>query len=154
MVHFYDAANSHNVPSGVYAAIPADGAFAWRETEIRRMEKVFMYTVLGGVGAARYARGIDIEQGDRANNPDEYMPFLIERTRTHGDATPYCNRSTHSSVAAACERAGILSKVHFWIATLDGTMDFPGAWAVQYHGGMTAPFDLSVLHGRDTFHRP
>jgi hypothetical protein len=42
----------------------------------------------------------------------------------------------------------------WWIATLDGTTDVPGAWAVQYQGGMRAPYDLSVLIGVDNFHAP
>lgn len=153
-LHFYDAANSHNVPSGVVAFVPADGDFKWRDSEASRMSRVAYYTVLGGAEAARYARGIDIEVGDRANIPDEYMPFLIARNQHYGDATPYCNRSTRPSVMAACERAGILDKMHFWIATLDGTQDIEGAWAVQYQGGLHAPVDLSVLHGVDNFHRP
>ena len=153
-LHFYDAANAGNVPSGVVAFVPVDGDFAWRESDVHRMSRVARYTVLGGAEAARHARGIDIEVGDRANNPDEYMPFLIARHKSHGDATPYCNRSTLPSVQQHCERAGILSGMHFWVATLDGTQDVPGAWAVQYEGGFTARFDLSVLHGVDNFHRP
>lgn len=153
-IHFYDAANSRNVPSGVHAAIPVDGDFKWVKSEIDRMSKVFFYTVLGGPEAAHHARGIDIETGDRANDPGFYMPFLIERTKHYGDATPYCNRSTLPSVRQHCEHAGILHAMRFWVATLDGTMDVPGAWAVQYQGGLRAPFDLSVLHGVDNFHRP
>ena len=154
-IHFYDAANPRNVPSGVYAAVPIDGMFAhdWG-LHIHRMEKVFRYTVLGGVAVAHQARGIDIERGDRANSPNFYIPFLEERTKHYGDATAYCNRDTRPSVMAACERAGILDRVLFWVATLDGTSEVPGAWAVQYKGGPTSPFDLSVLHGVDNFHRP
>ncbi len=82
------------------------------------------------------------------------MPFLVERHKHYGDAAPYCNRSSLPSVKQHCERAGILAGMHFWVATLDGTQDVPGAWAVQYQGGMHSPFDLSVLHAPDTFHRP
>lgn len=153
-IHFYDASNSHNVPSGVHAAIPVDGRFQWTQHEIARMSKVIFYTVLGGTAVAHRARGIDIEAGDRANDPEFYMPFLIERVKHYGDATPYCNRSTLPSVQQHCERAHILDKMHFWVATLDGSQNVPGAWAVQFQGGMRAPFDLSVLHGADTFHRP
>lgn len=154
-LHFYDASNPHNVPSGVHAAVPFDGIFApeWRN-EVHRMGAIFYYTVLGGEEVAKHASGIDIETGDRANNPDFYMPFLIARTKHYGDAKPYCNRSTLPSVQAACERAKILDKMHFWVATLDGTQDVPGAWAVQFQGGMRAPVDISVLHGRNYFHKP
>jgi len=153
-LHFYDSAEGRNVPSGVHAAIPIDGAFAWDKADRDRMGKVFYYTVLGGAAVAHQARGIDIEVGDRANDPDFYMPFLIERDKHYGDATPYCNRSTLPSVKAHCERAGILHRMHFWVATLDGTQNVPGAWAVQYQGGLHAAFDLSVLHGVDNFHKP
>jgi hypothetical protein len=138
----------------VFAAVAIDGRFAWDEHDIQRMEKVFRYTVLGGMIVAHHARCIDIEAGNSANSPERYMPFLVERTRHYGDATAYVNRSNHAQVAAECEKAGILSAVHFWIATLDGTQDVPGAWAVQYQGGLHAPFDVSVLHGVNNFHRP
>lgn len=154
-VHFYDATNPRNVPSGAHAAIPIDGRFApeWEGAQTQRMGKVFFYTVLGGTAVAHHARGIDIEAGDRANDPGFYMPFLIERTKHYGDATPYCNRSTLPSVQSHCRRAGILDKVLFWVATLDGTI-VKGAWATQIHGGIDSPFDLSVLQGVDNFHRP
>lgn len=153
-IHFYDATNPRNVPSGVHAGVYIDGDFAWDRDEIRRMGKVFQITVLGGAQAAHQARAIDIERGNAAYDPERFMPFLIERTKHYGDATPYCNRSDRPMVMQHCERAGILDRMHFWIATLDGTQDVPGAWAVQYQGGLSSPVDLSVLHGVDNFHRP
>lgn len=152
-IHFYDSTNSRNIPSGARAAIPVDGRFTWAESEIKRMSKVFFYTVLGGAEAAHRARGIDIETGDRANDPDFYMPFLIERAKHYGDATPYCNRSSLPSVQQHCRSEGILDKMHFWVATLDGTL-VHGAWASQIHGGINALVDLSILQGVDNFHRP
>lgn len=151
-LHFYDSANSHNVPSGVHAAVYVNGHFAWSESEIKRMAKVFRIVVFGGAAEAHKARCIDIETGDAT--PAGAMPFLIERTKHYGDATAYCNRSTRPEVQRQCERAGILSKVRFWIATLDGTQNVPGAWAVQYAGGIHAAVDISVLHGVDDFVKP
>jgi len=152
-LHFYDASNSHNVPSGVHAAVYMDGEFAWTESEIKRMGPIFRITVLGGVEAAHKARSIDIEKGNPAYDPERFMPFLIERSRHYGDATPYCDRSDRPMVEQHCERAGILHLMRFWIATLDGTQDVEGAWAVQYSGGFHSPFDISVLHGRNDFHK-
>jgi len=151
--HFYDAANSHNVPSEVYAAVPIDGQFAWSESEQKRMDKIIRYTVLGGAAAAHSARAIDIEVGDRANDPNFYMPFLIERNKHYGDATPYVNRSNLLVVSQHCHKAGILQDMRFWISTLDGTI-MRGAWATQLQGGFHSPFDLSILQGVDDFVQP
>lgn len=151
-LHFYDATEPRNVPSGVHAAVYVNGAFAWPEAEVHRMAKVIHVSVHGSGDAWKQARCVDIENGDAT--PDSAMPFLIERTKHYGDATAYCNRSTRPLVAERCERAGILHAVRFWIATLDGTQDVQGAWAVQYQGGMFSPVDVSVLHGVDDFVTP
>jgi hypothetical protein len=151
-LHFYDASNSRNVPSGVHAAVYINGNFAWPESEIKRMAKVFRISVFGHGDAWRHARCVDIESGDAT--PESALPFLIERTKHFGDATAYCNRSTRPQVQQLCERAGILHAVRFWIATLDGTQNVPGAWAVQYAGGLHAAVDVSVLHGVDDFRVP
>lgn len=157
-IHFFDAANPHNVASGVHAAVPIDGIFAheWGQ-EIHRMGRVIRYTVLGGAAVAHKARGIDIESGDRANDPDFYVPFLVERQKHYRDAVPYVNRSNIGTVAQHCKNAGLNPNVlHWWVSTLDGTLhvDVPGGqvWAVQFetvHGA-----DISVLYGADTFVRP
>jgi len=153
-IHFFDAANSHNVPSGVYAAVPVDGRFAWSPAEVRRMHKVIRYTVLGGADAAHRARGIDIEFGDRANDPDFYVPFLRERLLHYGDATPYVNRSNRPTVESHCREAGVdTHKFLWWESTLDGTI-MQDVWATQFQGGIRAGFDLSLLQGVDNFHRP
>jgi hypothetical protein len=149
-IHFYDSANPENVPSGVYAAVNIDGDFAWDQEDIDRMGRVFRYVVHPTTAKAHLARGVDIENGDAT--PEEAMPFLIERHRLYGDATAYCNRSTLPTVRSLVREAGIV--VFEWVATLDGTMVVPGAWAVQYQGGEHAPFDVSILHGVNNFHRP
>lgn len=151
-LHFYDSTEPRNVPSGVHAAVYINGAFAWPESEIKRMAKVIRVSTHGAGDAWKSARVVDIENFDAT--PDSAMPFLIHRTKNYGDATAYCNRSTRPAVAERCERAGILSRVRFWIATLDGTQDVPGAWAVQYAGGISAAVDVSVLHGVDDFRTP
>lgn len=148
--HFYDAASPENVPSGVYAAVYING-FAWPEAEIRRMRKVIRVSVEREASWAKLARVIDVENG--AALPEDVVPFLRER-RSLGfrDGTAYVNRSNWGDVADRVHSAGFTA--FYWVATLDGTQAVPGAWAVQYQGGLTAGFDLSVLHGADTFHKP
>jgi hypothetical protein len=153
--HFYDSASPHNIPSGVYAAVCINGRFAWQEHDIQRMAKVFRYIAVEHDGKAsieewaQEARGVDIEPGC-VWPPERAVPFLVERHKRNGDATAYCDRSTLPTIQRLMHGIPVL----YWVATLDGTQNVPGSWAVQYHGGMTSPFDISVLHGADTFHRP
>jgi hypothetical protein len=149
-IHFYDSASPENIPSGVYAAVNIDGDFAWSERDIHRMARVFRYVVHPTVEKSWMARGVDIENGDAT--VAEAMPFLIARHRNFGDATAYVNRSTLPVLREAVSRAGIT--VYEWVATLDGTQNVEGAWAVQDQGGVDARFDLSILHGVNNFHTP
>ena len=149
--HFYDSASPENVPSGVYAAVYINGDFRWPEDEIRRMSKVFGVSVEKEPSWARLARCIDLENG--AGGIEDAAPFI--KARLHygfDDGTVYVNRSNRDEVAGRLQGAGITALN--WVATLDGTMDVLDAWAVQYHGGLNAPFDLSVLHGVNNFHKP
>jgi len=149
-LHFYDSTNPGNIPSGVAAAIPVDGKFVWNQRDIDRMSAVIGYTVEGQVAKARIARAIDIEPGC-VWPPENAIPFLRERHRLNHDATAYADRSNMPTVRGLCQRAGI--PILEWVATLDGTQDVEGAWAVQYQGGIRAPFDVSVVHGVGNFHR-
>lgn len=154
-IHFYDAATPENVPSGVYAAVYVNG-FAWPESQVRRMAKVIRISVHREARWARFARVIDVERG--AALPQDVVPFIHERRAhigVHGgepwdDATAYVNRSNHQQIIDLVDAAGI-PQPRYWVATLDGT-DLAGVWAVQRFGH--PGFDLSVLHGRDDFHRP
>ena len=150
-LHFYDAATPGNIPSGVCAAVAINGSYAWPEDEIRRMSRVFRYSVEREASWARYARAIDIERG--AGLPEDVVPFIIAR-RGHGynDGTFYCDRADLDDVRERLTHAGLPALE--WVATLDGTTEIPGAWAVQYQGGGNAPYDLSVLYGVDNLHPP
>lgn len=150
MIHFYDSASAESVPSGVYAAVYINGDFAWSEHDINRMARVFRITVEPEAHWATQARCVDIEAGDV--NPDDAMQFLIARHKRNGDATAYCDRSTLPHVQENVRLAKI--QVRYWVATLDGTQDVTGAWAVQYQGGIHSAFDLSVLHGVNDFRQP
>jgi hypothetical protein len=155
-VHFYDSASPHNIPSGVHAAVCINGAYAWRESDIQRMEAVFRYIAVEHDGKnniaewAQHARGVDIEPGC-VWPPERAMPFLEARARENGDATAYCDRSTFPVVARLVMQARI--SVHYWVATLDGTMSVHGAWAVQYRD-VNNLYDLSVLLGENNFVKP
>lgn len=151
MIHFYDSASPENIPSGVYAAVYVNG-FAWPVDQVRRMARVFHVTVEQSPVWAKRARCIDVETG--AATPADAAAFVHERRKLgFDDATVYVNRSNHAETARLIAAAGLAPPL-WWVATLDGTQDVPGAWAVQYQGGMHAPFDLSVLHGSNNFVTP
>lgn len=153
-IHFYDSANPKNIPSGAHAAVCINGDYAWDQHDIDRMSKVFRYIAVEDGDVRRWAkdaRGVDIEPGC-VWPPERALPFLIARHQSHGDATAYCDRSTYPTIRQLVRRAGI--NVFYWVATLDGTQNVEGAWAVQYYGGLHTPWDMSVLHGVDTFHTP
>lgn len=156
-LHFYDAANPRNVPSGVHAAAYVNG-FAWPEADLKRMSGIFLVSVLPGAEWADKARCIDVESGAAA--PQNVVPF-IQRRESHGwhDSIAYVNRSNWHVVKGfvdAALKAGKIHVCHYWVATLDGTTHVPGAWAVQYQGGMNAGFDLSVVNdgSYNPFHKP
>lgn len=151
-IHFYDAATSQNVPSGVHAAVYADGLYAWSESEVQRMGSVFRISVESAPHWAANARALDVESG--AASVGDVVPFIRERMRLHyDDSTIYVNRSNWDACKRAVKNARLPEPL-WWVATLDGTQDVPGAWAVQYYGGMRAPYDLSVLHGVNNFRNP
>jgi hypothetical protein len=147
--HFYDAASPENVPSGVYAAVYVNG-YAWPEDQIRRMARVIRVSVERDALWARHARVLDVENG--AGQPQDLVPFIQERRKLgYRDATAYVNRSNWDQCKELVHAAGL--PCLWWVATLDGTQDVPGAWAVQYYGGIHAAYDLSILHGEDTFRK-
>lgn len=150
-IHFYDSASPHNIPSGVHAAVCINGTYAWRESDIRRMAAIFRYIAVGGEATwAAHARGVDIEPGC-VWPPENAMPFLIARHKHYGDATAYCDRSVLPQVQEMVRNAKI--EVFYWVATLDGTQNYPGAWAVQYTDVHNL-YDVSILHGINDLYKP
>lgn len=149
-IHFYDAAEPRNVPSGVYAAVYVNGLYVWPTVEVARMGKIIRISVLPEAHWAQAARALDVETG--AAGIGNIVPFITERRRCgYDDATIYTDRSNLPAAKAAVAAAGLTCR--FWVATLDGTQDID-EWAVQYQGGDNAPYDLSVLRGIDDFHHP
>lgn len=157
-LHFYDAANPLNVPSGVYASVYVNG-FAWPQSQIDRMARVFHTSVEREAFWAKYARCIDVENG--AALPEDVPAFIDER-RAHGfdDATAYVNRSNWQIVYDQVKVRNMREPL-WWVSTLDGTQEvelkvdnvvIARAWAVQYetvHG-----HDVSILHGINNFVKP
>lgn len=159
-LHFYDAANPHNVPSGVHAACYING-YSWPQSQMDRMSYVIHISVLREASWAKYARVLDIENG--AGLPSDLPPFIHER-RSLGfhDSTAYVNRSNWQAAWEVVKESKEPEPL-WWVSTLDGTQNVEltvggvvvaKAWAVQYYGGANAPYDLSVLHGVNNFHRP
>lgn len=163
-VHFYDAANSRNVPSGVYAAVYVNGAFAWPESERKRMSHIIGISVLREPQWAEHARCLDIENG--AALPEDAVAFVKHRGmflaahgHHHNDAVVYVNRSNREEVHQRLDAAGIttvmdnlnVDTAREWVATLDGT-DVIDAWACQ--SSTDGLLDRSILHGIDSFRRP
>lgn len=147
-VHFADAATPQNVPSGMHAAVYCNG-FTWPADQIRRMAKIRTITVDRESHWASIASIIDVENG--AALPPDVVPFLRERkARGYDDGTAYVNRGNWSTVKSLVDAAGV--PCLYWVATLDGTMVIPGAWAVQYGQAPGGAYDLSVLYGHDYFH--
>lgn len=147
-IHFYDAATPENVPSGVHAAVYING-FVWPESQVQRMAAVRRISVERESHWADLASIIDVEGG--AALPEDVVPFLKRRI-SHGwfDGTAYVNRSNYGDVAERVRSAGLMCL--YWVATLDGTMEVDGAWAVQYGQGPGQAYDLSVLYGHNYFH--
>jgi hypothetical protein len=154
-VHFYDAATPSNVPGNVFAAYYVNG-FVWPAYQIKRMYRVIAVSVRHDRGWARVARCIDVENG--AAYPSDVVPFIRARIGYgHHDATAYVNRSNWQIVHDLVRKAGL--NCRYWVSTLDGTMhpvlpDGTVPWAVQYQGGMNAPYDKSILWGRNDFLKP
>jgi hypothetical protein len=155
LIHFYDAAEPRNLPSGVYACVYANG-FTWPHNEVLRMRGVRYVSVARGSHWARTCSIIDIENG--AALPEDVVPFVREReAEGHPDATAYVNRGNWPTVKTLVDdavRAGHIHDCLYWVATLDNTVDIPGAWAVQYMGGGYSRYDVSVLFGHNWFHNP
>lgn len=148
--HFYDSAAPGNIPSGVLAGVYVN-SYPWTDRDIRRMRGVFGISERPEASYAKYARCIAVEPG--AASPGDVVPFLRYRLELgHHDGTAYVNRSNYDEVRTLVNDAGLHAR--YWVATLDGTMEVEGAWAVQYWGGGNAPYDLSILYGVEDFTPP
>jgi hypothetical protein len=101
-----------------------DGLFAWTQEEIDSFPRHWLITVLGDVGAAEYARVIDVERGDA--RPADVPDFLDARSGARpGTGIVYCDRSTFPTILPWL--AG--RQPWWWISTLDQIPWTPGQLA-------------------------
>jgi hypothetical protein len=143
-----DSASPQDIPGSWTGAVAAyiNDKYAWPHSQIARFRQVIRISVTGDASEARRARVIDVEQF--AATPADAAPFIRERIRLgHHDATVYCSRDNVPAVRAAC--AGLTFRL--WVADWTGEphkIAGIDAWAVQYHGGASLPFDTSIIYGR------
>jgi hypothetical protein len=143
-----DSATPQNIPDSWTGAVAAyiNERYAWPDDQIDRFRRVIRISVTGDAFEARRARVIDVEQF--AATPGDARGFIRERMRLgHNDATVYCSRSRIPEVQAAC--AGLAFRL--WVADWTGEphrIHGIDAWAVQYHGGPSLPFDTSIIYGQ------
>jgi hypothetical protein len=160
---FYDSARWGLIPSGSDALLYWDGRYAPPASEIKRFGRTRRITVLGGAFAAAHAGAIDFEAGNAAYEIKGRLREWAEARKTMDcRARVYCNRS---DLPKAHSLVGDLPNVCWWVATLDNKrwtlaeiaaniltearlrIDPERIWAVQYAGGMTAKYDVSLLMG-------
>lgn len=95
------------------------------------------------VNATHDAHVLDVEQGDAT--PDDAPAWALRQRVMGGFPTVYCSESVWPQVVAAFERAHVALPM-CWQAHYDGIASLPpGCIAKQYSGGMTAPYDISVV---------
>jgi len=143
-----DSATPQNIPDSWDGAVAAyiNERYAWPHHQIMRFNQVIRISVNGDAAEARKARVIDVEKF--AARPADAPAFIRERIRLgHHDATIYCSRDTVPAVRRACE--GLTYRL--WVADWTGQphkIHGIDAWAVQYHGGPSLPFDRSIIYGK------
>jgi hypothetical protein len=141
----YDSAAPGNIPAeaqGVFYY--ADGSFAWSPHR-------FPEAAARGItvhGDPDIASIIDMEPGCVwPPNNGVLRNFVRERMRVHGDACVYTFRAAVDECMAALD--GLKPGARLFLSTLDGsaptTYNGFTVAAVQYWGGMTAPYDKSVV---------
>jgi hypothetical protein len=132
-----DSVNSVMIPSGTpVVAGYADGLYQWSQADWDRHPAAVRLSI--AVHPEDSGDVLDVERGD-ATPAD--VPGWCDRFRRLGRRAPtvYCNRSTWP----ACRVAAGDRPVDWWISTLDGTIDVPGAVAVQYTD--TGAYDESFI---------
>lgn len=152
----YDGVTWENIPdngpAGTIVAVYRTGRYAADAAKVAARFPAAKYPVIwvdvNGSDPAG-AQALDVEKGDAT--PAQAPGWVKARLAAVKGSLPtvYCNRSTIASVASECAAAGLKLGVHWWlwVATLDGT-DYvaDGVVACQREGGVSAPFDTSVVY--------
>jgi hypothetical protein len=160
---FYDSARSGLIPTGADAALYVDGRYKVTPQQAKRFGRTRWITVLGGSAVAAEAGAADFEAGNSVHDiPGKLRSWALERQAMNCRARVYCDRA---DLGKALSLVGDLPNVCFWLATLDGkpwdaaellaeikaayriALKLERLWGIQYEGGMTAPYDKSILVG-------
>lgn len=161
---FYDSARPNLIPKGARACLYYDGLYKATPAEAARLSAVRWITVLGGAAAAADTGCIDYEQGNAAFDGDALAQWAVARHGMNCRARVYTDLA---NLPRAYRAVGALPNVVWWLGMLEldggkpwtvqgilertqkaGVTLAPGkVWAVQYAGGPTADFDISVLLG-------
>jgi hypothetical protein len=152
----YDAVTPANIPDnappGTIIAVYRNGRYAADpaavETRFPASKYAGIWIDVNSTDPAN-SQVLDVETGDAT--PADAPGWIKARLAAVPRALPtvYCNRSTIAAVILACDAAGLRLGIHywFWISTLDGTLyEADGVVACQDQGGVTAPYDTSVVY--------
>lgn len=132
-----DSVNAWGIPPGTpVVAGYADGLYAWSSVDWALHADAVRLSI--AVDPAHQADILDVERYDAV--PTD-VPGWCDRFNRPGRRAPtiYCNRSSWP----ACKAAAAGRTVDWWVSTLDGTVDVPGAVAVQFTD--VGPYDESVI---------
>ena len=143
----YDSAAPHNIPASAPAVLPYIDGFSWSNSMFPHAR--FRYITVHGNWP--HASIFDVEAG--AISVSELPSLVHQRNEHHGnDSIVYCSRSTVQAVKDVLGNR----PWKLFLATLDGSQ--PRSWvgkptaAVQYWGGMSAPFDKSIWWDETDLH--
>lgn len=146
----YDSANWRNIPRNAAAVLPyADGRYAYTHKAFPHAR----YRSISVLGSWSRASIFDIEPGC-IWPPSRARSAVQARQHRYGDATVYCFRSAVPAVKAALH--GLTYKAI--LSTLDGSIyhHYEG-WILtgcQFWGGVSAPYDKTVIFDRRFLHTP
>lgn len=166
LIHFYDSAAPQNIPSGSYAAVELTN-FPWDQEDIDRMHRIFRFVASGTPSYWMHkARAVDFEPG--GDRLQQVIDACIARhSYRFDDFTVYADESHMNDADGSGNSLPKILRDHasghpfrLWVAAWDGlpearpVIDGVPAWAKQFQGGVTAPYDLSALYGVNDLQRP
>lgn len=146
MREFYDSTQPAKIPTGALACLYADGDFASGLVNLGRFAGVKWITVLG----SQFAQIADFERGNGVFGNTGALRAWAGGVAHQGlEPIVYCDLANLATVRARL--AGLGRPYLVWLATLDGNQlnarYTTGLFGVQFQGGLTADYDLSVLYG-------
>lgn len=158
MTQFYDSVTPANIPAAAYAALYADGAYAAPARDVSRFAGVQWITVTGktqSAGITAYEPGNPVYSDGGA-----LLAWVVSRVAAGWQPVVYCDRSDLPKAVEALGSSA--AHVWWWVPTLDNTpwtaqalvadvgvaeVTTSSLWACQYAGGLSAPYNVSLLYG-------